>query len=147
MSTDILSIKADITTCGIKVDAAHSTLETTVSEEMLKASLSPVSADILSIKSEMVTFGSKATDMEDFLENLQEAVEQKVSMQTLQHSVGDIRTELGDLSATVARTNSSMADKVSESTVGAAVAGVHREIDAVKRELDGKASQQQLEAT
>merc|ERR1711972_900426 len=118
MSTDILSIKADIATCGNKVDAAHSTLETAVSLEMLEAKLSPVSADILSIKTDMGTFGSRATDIEEILGDIQEAVEEKVSMQTLQHSVGDIRTELGDLSAIVARTNSSMADKVSESAVG-----------------------------
>merc|ERR1711972_311328 len=147
MSTDILAIKVDIATCGNKVDAAHSTLETAVSLEMLEAKLSLVSADILSIKADMGTFGSKATDIKEILGNIQEVVEEKVSMQTLQHSVGDIRTELGDLSAIVARTNSSMADKVSESAVGTVVAGVHREIDVVKRELAEKASQQQLEAT
>merc|ERR1740123_1385382 len=138
---------AQLDSMKARVETAHSALESAVSREMLEASISPMSTDIFSIKADMVTFGSKATDVEDLLESIQEAVEEKVSMQTLQHSVSDVRAELDDVSAILARTNSVMDEKISESALATAVAGVHRELDDVKNDLIEKASQQQLEAT
>jgi uncharacterized protein YeeX (DUF496 family) len=176
IASDIFSIKADMVTFGgkavdledilesiketveEKVDTVQSALQAAVSREVLEANLSPMSADILSIKADMATFGGKAADIDDLLENLQDAVEEKVSMQALQHSVGDlraelgervldIRAELGDVSTILARTNSSLDEKISQSTLGKAVAGVNHELDAVKHALTGKASRKQLEDT